>query len=218
MKVFAFLISILATSALFGQMNSDALTLLQEVEKQGLKYKTIESGLTYVLENKAEGTNEKVSGLIQVKGSMFKLDIDQTVTFCDGKVKWVVLEESNEVNITEIYDLDDMLPEERFMNSPLSVYSMYKSDFKYMLFGEADLEGVTYVMVDLTPKSLDKPYFKIRYWISPDKDIYAVKYFQKDGMRISLYFDNFVGDKKIDDEEFIFKEGKYPGIEVIDLR
>lgn len=204
--------------ASFSQTNTDAKALLQKVEKKGLSHKTIEAELSYVLEDKKEGTTEKITGTIKVKGNMFSLSIDETQTYCDGATKWVYLAESNEVNVTEVYDIEDMEPEERFMNSPLSIYGLYKDDFKYSVFGNVDIDGKQHTMVDLTPNTLDKPYFKIRYWISGSNDIYAVKYFQKDGMRISLFFEKFQINKNFNDKEFKFDETKFPNIEVIDLR
>lgn len=213
-----FIIAVIGFNQMFGQNDQSALELLKKVEKKGLAYKTIQSKITYVLENNQENTTEKITGIIKVKGEMFSLVIDETKTYFDGKTKWVYLEESNEVNVSDIPDISEMGPEDKFMNSPLSIYNLYATDFKYKIFGMADLKNITYTVVDLTPESLDKPYFKIRYWISKDLDIYAVKYFQKDGMRISLFFDDFVANNKLKDEEFVFNSNSFPDVEIIDLR
>lgn len=212
------LIIILFTFSSMAQNNDEALNMLNDVEKKGMSYKSIKSDIEYLLENKQDDKNEKVKGTILIKGKKFQLDIDETLTFCDGKNKWVYLTESNEVNLTEVVASEDLEPEEKFMNEPLSIYSLYKNDFKYNITGTAEFEGKKYTVIDLTPKSLDKPYFKIRYWISESKDIYALKYFQKDGMRITLTFIEFKTNEKIKDSEFVFKESNYPDVEVIDLR
>jgi len=218
MKLSLVIFSLLVSIVAFGQKEQEALDILKAVEKKGLAYKSIKSNIEYLLENSHEQSNEKVKGTILIKGKKFRLDVDNTITFCDGKNKWVYLIESNETNLTEVFYDEDIEPEERFMNDPLSVYSLYKKGFKYKVTGDATFENKKYTVIDLTPESLDKPYFKIRYWFSQSNDIYAVKYFQKDGMRITLTFLEFESNLKLKDEVFTFKESEYPEVEIIDLR
>ncbi len=202
----------------FAQKDASTLDILKRVENKGIAYKTIKSKIEYKLENNQDNSVEEVKGSVVIKGNKFRLSIDETVSFSDGKTKWVYLNSSNEVNITDVVSIDEMQPEEKFMNEPLSVYSLYKTSFKYKTFGEQTIEGKSYTVIDLTPESLDKPYFKIRYWITKDTDIYAVKYFQKDGMRITVYFTELKVNEKIPDSDFVFSEKDYPDVEIIDLR
>jgi len=217
-SVLIIVLSIFIVGHLRAQKDPETLKILQEVEKKGLAYKTIQSDLTYHLENKANDIDEEVKGSILIKGEKFKLDIDKTITICNGKIKWVYLEESNEVTVTNLPQSDKLEPEERFMNQPLSVFSIYKTDFKYGIYGLEDIDGKTYTLIDLTPESLNKPYFKIRYWISADKEIFRVKYFQKDGMRITLDFVDMKVDIKLAEALFEFNKNDYPDVEVIDIR
>lgn len=211
-------ISLLITLTMYGQKDPAALKLLDEVAQKALSHKTMEAKFEYTIENLQEKTEENYSGTVMVKGKKFSMEVDETLTVCDGKSRWVYLKQSNEVNVSNVIEGGEMEPEERFMNDPLSLYSFYKKGFKYLLNGEEQLGEKKYQVIDLSPEDLNKPYFKIRCWISPDKELYLLKYFQKDGTRIALKFSDVVVDRKFKDSEFVFDVKAHPGIEVIDLR
>lgn len=212
------LLSVVIHFSAFAQKDKEALEILKKVEKKGLNHKTILTSVDYKLENPEEKNNETLSGKLLIKGSKFKFTIDETETYCNGKTKWVYLNESNEVNVSNVVLSDDLDPEEQFINNPLSIFSIYKKDFKYILKGNEKIDNKNCTIVDLTPESLKKPYFKIRVWILDNYDIYAIKYFQKDGIRINLFFKNFKTNVKAENSDFIFNEKKYPNVEIIDLR
>lgn len=216
--LFIFLLFTVSHFFAFAQKDKNALEILKKVEKRGLKHKTILTSVDYKLENPEEKNNETLSGKLLIKGNKFKFTIDQTESYSDGKTKWVYLNESNEVNISNVSLSEDLDPEEEFINKPLSIFSLYKKDFKYVLKGKEKIDNKNSTVIDLTPESLKKPYFKIRLWILDNYDIYAIKYFQKDGIRINLFFKNFKTNIKAENSDFIFDKKKYPNVEIIDLR
>lgn len=209
---------LIVVNVTLAQKDKNALAILKKVEKKGLSYKSISTNIEYRLENTQEKSDEIVKGNILVKGKKFRFIVDETETYCNGKTKWVYLTASNEVNVSDVVNTNDMEPEEQFMNNPLSVFSFYKKGFKYLLKGDENIENKKYTVIDLSPESLDKPYFKIRFWISQTSDIHAVKYFQKDGVRITLTFKKFVANVKTNDNNFVFDKTKHPKVEIIDLR
>ena len=120
----------------------------------------------------------------------------------------------NEIKIID----DELDPEDRFLVDPMSVFTVYKKGFKYSMSGSQEIEGKNYSVVTLSPEDISKPYFKIKIWISEDSDYFSVKYFQKDGTRITLQLIDFVPNKKLKDSFFGFKTSDYPNVEVIDMR
>ncbi len=209
---------LIVSSVLFAQKDEKALKILKKVEKIGLAHKSISATIEYNLENQQEKTNEKLTGTILIKNNKFQFIIDNTETYCNGKTKWIYLTESDEVNVSDVVSSKDMEPEEQFINNPISIFSLYKTNFKYLLRGEQTIDKKTYSVIDLTPESLKKPYFKIRMLVSAQNNIYSVKYFQKDGVRITLHFKNFKTNVKTSESDFNFDEKKHPNVEVIDLR
>lgn len=203
---------------LSAQKDPAAAALLKAMASKAQTYKSMAVDFEYTLENSQTNAKENYKGSVLIKDNKFRMQIDGTITFSDGKSRWVYLEASNEVNVSEVINSDELEPEERFMNHPMSLYTFYEKGFKYSLAGTEAVDGVTYNLVDLTPEDISKPYFKIRCWITPQNELNALKYFQKDGTRILLKFTRVVIDQKVKDSDFIFSAKDYPGVEVIDIR
>ena len=84
--------------------------------------------------------------------------------------------------------------------------------------GQEEFDGKLCHVIDLAPEDLNKPYFKIRYWVTDTYQLSAIKYFQKDGTRMTLKLLTFEPDVKVKDSDFVFKPADYPDVEVIDIR
>ena len=209
-----FSISVFASA----QKNKDAEIVLEKAADKALKYKTIHSKFEFLVENAQQEIEDTYKGELWVKGKRFKMSVDKTVIFSDGKTRWVYLTEVNEVNISTIEKDEGMDPEDLFLIEPLSLFTLYKKGFKYSISGTQLINEINYTVVDLSPEELDKPYFKIKYWISDEYDYYAVKYFQKDGTRITFNLVDFKSNEKIKDSAFSFDAKSYPNVEIIDLR
>ena len=218
MKRIALLILALGTSVCFAQKDPEAKTILDKAAKQASGYKSITAEFDCVYENLAEEKSEEYNGTLLLKGNRFRIDVDQTITFCDGKTRWAYLTESNEVTISPIEASNDDAPEEKFMSDPMSLYTIYRSGFKYVLGETEEIGGKTMQIVELAPENIKKPYFKIKYWFTPNNDLYQIKCFQKDGTRFTLTLTKFSTNQKIDDAELNFDAKKYLGIEIIDMR
>jgi outer membrane lipoprotein-sorting protein len=202
----------------FAQKEPEAKELFDQVSKKALAYKNIHAKFEYLYENKAENKSETYNGELYIKGKKFKIDVDKTITFCDGKNRWVYLTESNEATITKVESKPDDAPEDRFLNDPLSLFLLYREGFKYRLDEPETIENKTYQVAELSPEDIKKPYFKIRYWFTQSNDLYMVKYFQKDGTRLTLTFTGIGTNEKPDESFFTFDEKKYKDVEIIDMR
>ncbi len=202
----------------FGQKDPQAESILKQAADKGMAYKTLSFEFEFSVENVQDKSEEKYSGELWVKGDKFKMSIDNTITFCDGKSRWVFLPEVEEVNVSFVDKEEDLDPEERFLVEPLSLFTLYKKGFKYSISGDQKIEDKTYSVIDLSPEDIGKPFFKIKCWISDEYDYYAVKYFQKDGTRITLQIKTLTVNNKLKDSLFSFNSNDYPNVEVIDLR
>jgi outer membrane lipoprotein-sorting protein len=211
-------LSFLICFTAYAQKDADAELLLKAVADKALAYKTIQTDFEYVIENVQNKSEETYHGSLLLKGDKFRMSANEMVTYSDGKTRWVYLEESNEVNISKQNNSDNLEAEERFFNNPISLFTIYKSGFKYLKFGTETIDGKIYQLIDLSPDDINKPYFKIRCWISDSNDLFMIRYFQKDGTRISFQFKNFRTNVKTNDTDFIFQVKDFPGVEVIDMR
>ena len=99
MKKILFFLLALTTANCFAQKDPEAKTLLDKAAKQASGYKSITAEFDCIYENQAEEKTETYSGTLLLKGNRFRIDVDKTVTFCDGKTRWAYLTESNEVYV-----------------------------------------------------------------------------------------------------------------------
>ena len=218
MKRIALLILALSAATCFAQKDPEAKTLLDKAAKQAAGYKSITADFDCVYENLAEEKSETYSGTLLLKGSRFRIDVDKTITFCDGKNRWAYLTESNEVTISKIEASNDDAPEDKFMSDPLSLYTFYRNGFKYIMGDTEEIDDKTMQIVEISPENIKRPYFKIKYWFTPSNDLYQIKCFQKDGTRFTLTLTKFQTNQKIDDAQLNFDAKKFPGVEIIDIR
>ncbi len=218
MKRIVLLILALSAATCFAQKDPEAKTLLDKAAKQAAGYKSITADFDCVYENLAEEKSETYSGTLLLKGNRFRIDVDKTITFSDGKNRWAYLTESNEVTISKIEASNDDAPEDKFMSDPLSLYTFYRNGFKYIMGDTEEIGGKTMQIVEISPENIKRPYFKIKYWFTPSNDLYQIKCFQKDGTRFTLTLTKFQTNQKIDDAQLNFDAKKFPGVEIIDMR
>lgn len=202
----------------FAQKDPEAKDLLDKAAQKVSTYKNISTSFDYTFENLADGKSESYSGKLLIKGKKFRMDVDNTVTFSDGKTRWVYLTESNEVTISPIETSSEDAPEDLFLSDPLSLYTIHNHKFKYVMGDIEEINGKTMQIVELAPEDIKKPYFKIKYWFTPDNNLYQIKCFQKDGTRYTLTLSKFDTNQKIDESSLNFDVKEYPGVEIIDMR
>ncbi len=199
------------------QAQDEATGILKETQNKVESYKGLEVKFAYEVDYGNSEEVEKYKGAFTAKGNKYKLDIDQTQTYCDGKTRWVYLVESNEVNISKVEDLEDLEIEEQFLNDPLSIFRLYQEGFKFRLTGDVDYQNKKAWQIDFIPEDKTKPYFKIRCWIATNYDMVAIRYFQKDGTKVTMNILE-INEAALKDGLFTFKPEKYKDIEIIDLR
>lgn len=185
------------------------------LDAMSTKYQSIPSfsaNITYTLENKEDDIYESFEGEIGIKGEKFRLvAIEQEIIINDGNV-WTYLVDENEVNI------DTFDPEEDDV-TPSNIYNLYKSGYKYMLFGEKTIDGENYDIVDMSPEDKESDYFRIRLVISKNnKVLRRFTLFAKSGNHYIYDITEFNSKANLPDSYFVFDINKHKDVEVIDLR
>ena len=141
MKKIALMILALSAATCFAQKDPEAKAILDKAAKQAAGYKSITAEFDCVYENLAEEKSENYNGTLLLKGNRFRIDVDKTITFCDGKTRWAYITESNEVTISPIEVSNDDAPEDKFMSDPMSLYTIYRSGFKYLMGDTEEIGG-----------------------------------------------------------------------------
>ena len=177
------------------------------------KYRTIHSftaDISYTLEN--EDFSDSFSAEIGMKGDAFRLTAENQEIIINNNTSWTYLTDENEVNISDYDpDIEDV--------SPSNIYNLYKSGYKYMVFGEETLKGKACNVVDLSPEEKDSDYFRIRLYIGKtDSILRKFVMYEKSGNRYIYDITNFNSNVNLPDSFFIFDVSQYKDIIVTDLR
>lgn len=192
--------------------DKNAETLLSTISNRYKKFKTMKADFTYIIENKAEKSQEKQKGTIYVKGNKFKLDVAGQQIICDNATVWTYSKEVNEVQVSN-YN-----PKETTVRLD-DIFTMYSKGFLYKMEEEKKENGHDIAIVELTPKDKKKNFFKIKLTIDKtNQTITKSVVYDKSGTIHTYIINNQVPNLKLEDVFFTFDATKHAGVEVIDLR
>jgi outer membrane lipoprotein-sorting protein len=198
----------------FAQSNYDprALETLEAMSKKYRAYSSFDANIISSMINEIENIKEEYKGKITVKGSRFRLEMEDQEIINDGTTVWTYLPDAKEVNI------DNYDPESDDIN-PSKIYDIYKKGFKYLYLGDKNEGGAMCEEIDLVPEKKDAQYFKIKMFITKkDKSIQSWTMYDKSGNKYKYSITKFTANVNVSDQLFTFDPKKYPGVEIVDLR
>lgn len=208
------IIAFFSYSIAFGQQDPEAKIILDKLSEKTKSHKTISANFKVSFKNIKENIQNSSEGIIVLKGNKYRLNFMSTESFYDGKTLWNYLPEENEVNITDP-DPDD----EDIFNNPRKLFTIYENNYKYQLINNFTDNSTNYSLIDLYPMDINEDYSRIRLQINTDQYfLSSATVFGKDGSHYTISIDNYKINKKVNDEYFVFDEGKYPNVEIIDMR
>jgi outer membrane lipoprotein-sorting protein len=210
-------ISLLLVNLSFAQQGKKAESILDKLAEKNKSYETIQADFNVKYKNLQGGqTTTHEGGRIVMKGDKYKLKLNKSTIYYDGKTQWNFLRDVNEVNISE--PVQDKAKQD-IINHPNKLFELYKSDFKYKYLEKTQKNNQAYHKIDLYPKDLDKDYSRIRLLIeSGEMQIHSAKIFGKDGSRYTIIIKNMKTNKEVPDSTFVFNKKEHPDVEVIDMR
>jgi len=177
-----------------------------------MKHSSVKINFSTLITMQSAQKKEAISGTLWMKGNKFKLLIDGSVSYFDGKTEWVYQPENNEVTIASISG-----KEQRALN-PLAVLSEYESKSTKIIF---DREKITTLeeVIDLFPGDRAANEFKIELRLNKQTNYpQAIILFGRDGTRTNITLHSFQQLPALDEHAFIFDVKAHRGISVNDLR
>jgi outer membrane lipoprotein-sorting protein len=190
-----------------------AKKILDKVSTTTKAFTTISANFVFEMNNQQENIKEKAVGNIKIKGEKYQLKLMGTTTYSDGKTNWTVLEEEEEVNISEI-DADD----DKTLN-PAKVFTMYENGFKYTFIKEIFEDTRVLYIIDLIPSNPDTEFSRIRLKIDKDKHtVYSMKRYGNDGNIYTIKIKKYTTNTSMPESTFTFNKSKFPGFDIIDNR
>lgn len=208
--IIVFFLLLLCQNAV-AQSDPKAKTVLDNALKVYKTYPSVSAKFSQTIEVPNSKATVK-TGQVFVKGDMYKVVLSDQSIFCDKKTVWTYMKDLNEVQINDYEPSADEI-------TPTNIYSIYQTDFYYMLGGIENVSDVPCQVVDLTPKNKDKPFFKVRIWIDKKSQLVKqFKVFDRNGTRYTYTVTSINTNAGLQDTFFKFNAKDFPGVHVEDLR
>lgn len=201
------------TTVSFAQNDAKALATLNKASEAYSRAGGVKAGFALKILDYGGKTKDDLKGFIRLKGSKFKLEVEEMTTWFDGKNQWVYLTHNKEVNLSNPSE------EELLMINPVNVFQLYKHGYTCKWLGEKKEGGKTVLRISMSPENKNETVQSIV--ASFDKTSYrpvsiSITNKDKSGSRITI--PSYVTGQSFPDALFVFQQKSYPNTEVIDLR
>ncbi len=218
MRTTSFLLST-ATLFLLGhsacaQDDPKSKAIVDQLIAKSKTWTSFEADFTNTLVNKSSQLNVKQEGNVRVKGKLFNLVVADNIVINDGQAVWTYSKKSNEVTITDPAEMEKEL-------DPTKLFTIYQQGFKSQFVEEKKAaDGTVEQTIKLFPlEPGKKPYHTVVMTIDKARmQPRVVRILYKDGNEVTYTLKKFVPNPDIYDSVFTFDKGKYPGVEVNDMR
>lgn len=208
-----FIWSLLFSSVSFAQNDAKALDILNKASASYVKAGGVKAGFNIKVLDYGGKVRDNINGTIRLKGSKFKLEIEEMTTWFDGKNQWVFLTNNSEVNLSNPSE------EELLMVNPINVFQLYKHGYNCKWVGEKTEGGRKVLKVILSPKNKQETVLNIV--ASFDKTTLrpvSISITNKDESGSTITIPTYLTGQNYTDSLFVFQQKNYPNTEVIDLR
>ena len=219
MKKLLFSLLMLTALGSFAQSNSlgksdpDATKILNGVSNKFKSYKTIIANFTLKVESATGKLQQTESGIINMKGSKYKVIAGGQEIYSDGKNMWTYDKADNEVQITKVdHSANVITPEKLFTN-------FYDKDYLYKFNGESKKGSKIIQEIELTPRDKTNTFFKVLLYVDKaTKNIVGGKIFEKNGNRYNYSITSLKLNTPLSESTFVYNKSSHPKVEVVDLR
>ena len=206
-----FVVLCLAPTLLWAQQDRETRDILEKISNRYNKPGLYQLDFRYNMRNASADIDETLDGTLYFQKSGYRFVMDAQELYCDNETLWIYLKESKEVNVQYA-----KMGEDAALQSVRGVLNLYKQGFKYRQVRQKGNE----VEIELVPEDKTKPYFKIvlsanvlNYRLLGFTIVY--KNDNKYSYRVRKEYE--IAEEK-EADFFRFQAGKYPEVEVIDLR
>ena len=202
----------LSVLPLFSQTkDTNAIALLDEVSAKTKACKSIRADFSYTMENKQAKINEEKTGTLTLSGDKYCLRTAGQEVFCDGKLIWTYLKESNEVQINDPDTKDDAL-------TPSKLLSSYTANYKSRILKDRPAKEPNETAIELIPNTIKNFTKAILVVDNVKKQVKSFMLFDKSGNTFTYQITKYQTDVPVTASEFTFDKTKFPGVEVNDMR
>lgn len=196
-----------------GKNDPDAKKVLDGVSAKFKTFKSLQANISVKAESGAGKVISSKSGSLYMKGTKYRLSIAGQEIFCDGKNIWTYDKSANEVTIRKFDgSVNTITPQKIFTN-------FYDKDFLYKMNGETKSGAKTMQEIEMTPCDKTKTFHKVYLLVDKaSQTLASTKVLEKNGNKYTYSVLKMNPNAAAAESLFSFDAGKYPGVEVVDLR
>lgn len=171
--------------------------------------------INFTMSTQNIGDNEvhRQKGKAWMNGEKFKIDIPEATIWFDGTTQWVLVKDTQEVNInnpdnTELTALNPQL-----------LFKLYQNGYDAELIGQTENNGIKVDEVVLTPIDANEDNIgKVRLHIDKAKSRIMQLVINKDDMVNTIVVNDYNLEGVQDEGIYRFQKSEYPDVEIVDLR
>ena len=192
------------------QNDAEAVKILDRFSALALSAPSVSMKFSLETVDQIEGTNNSITGSIILSRDKYRLDLTDNIIWFNGETSWSYLPAEKEVTIAKPDKKDNS-----FQSKPSSVFSVYKKGYKTRLIEERSDVWI----IDLYPEDIMSEITRVRLTIGKTlTDLKRLEYKRNDGVVLTIIVSEYNLKYKPDQETFVFKQDKYKGVEVVDMR
>lgn len=204
---------ILVSAASFAQSSTESKIILDKASQLFEQSEGVKLSFTLSPDNPNGGAFEPQEGVAFVKGNKFKLDMPYSTTWFDGITQWVLLNDANEVNIS------NPTPQELVSISPLGLLNMYKTEYVLKKPAQRNYNGKVITEIEMTPIKKSQDFMSLTISLdNKTNSVVMIRFTTRDGNKNKLTISNYNSNNKFTNDLFRFNKNNHPGVEIIDLR
>ncbi len=199
-----FLIVVFLSLAMTSVSQNDpaAEKLLKEVSDKFESYDNVTVDFVYELNNPDAGVKQETNGKVIINGNKYRAEYMGIIDIFDGKKRFVIVPENQEVNVMTYAEDDELTPAE--------IFDFYKKGYRYKMDIKQSLGGRSIQYIKLFPIKDNEVSYVLIGVDRKTKHIYKVIIVQKNKTRITISIRKFTVNKPLSDKLFIFDKNKYP--------
>jgi outer membrane lipoprotein-sorting protein len=194
----------------FAQNDPAAEKLLRSVTKKLNTYNNIYAEFKYALNNTKAGVKQETKGKVTIEKNKFYANYMGIDDIFDGKKRYQIIHENEEINISKHKDDDEFTPNK--------IFNFYQKGYVKKMDIKQNNRGRQIQYVKLIPKNSNSPEQYILLGINlKTKNIHNAIIKEKNGSVINLDITKFQTNQVLPQKLFVFDKSKYPDYYINEL-
>ncbi len=196
---------LLFCSAVQAQTSMEAKQLLDRVAEKMKTYDNLSFDFTYALVNQKENIRQETKGVITVAGENYRLEIPEAIQIFDGKQRYTIVPENEEVTISGADSEDEMVI------NPTELLFFYQEGYDYHMDIQQNVSGRQIQYVKLIPANQEEQMAYLLLGIDRSNlSIYRLIEIGTNGTQTTLTVKNFSTNQTLASNLFTFDAADYP--------